>query len=63
MRDLDLVDAVITLHNVARLIEEAIGQGQLSNDVRLCADRLHALSLVDNKISPITQNIINKAKE
>lgn len=63
MRDLDLVDAVITLHNVARLIEEAVGRGQLSDDVRQCADRLHALSLVDNKISPITQNIINKAKE
>lgn len=63
MRDLDLVDAVITLHRVARLIEEAIGQGQLSDDVRECADRLHLASLVDNKISPITQEIINKAKK
>jgi hypothetical protein len=63
LRNLDLVDAVITLHNVARLIEEAIGTGQLSDDVKKCADRLHDLSLIDNKISPITQNIINKAKE
>lgn len=63
MRDIDLVDAVITLHNVARLIEEAIGHGQLSDDVKKCADRLHDLSLVDNRISPITQQIINKAKE
>ncbi len=63
MRDLDLVDAVITLHNVARLIEEAIGRGQLSDDIRKCADRLHDLSLIDNRISPITQQIINKAKE
>jgi hypothetical protein len=63
MRDLDLVDAVIKLHDVARLIESAIGRGQLSDDVRKCADRLHDLSLVDNRISPITQQIINKAKE
>jgi hypothetical protein len=63
MRNLDLVDAVITLHDVARLIESAIGRGQLSDDVRKCADRLHDLSLVDNRISPITQQIINKAKE
>ena len=63
MRDIDLVDAVITLHNVARLIEGAVGRGQLSDDVRKCADRLHDLSLVDNRISPITQQIINKAKE
>ena len=63
MRDVDLVDAVITLHNVARLIEDAIGKGQLSDDVRKCADRLHNLSLINNKISPITQQIINKAKE
>jgi hypothetical protein len=63
VRDIDLVDAVIKLHNVARLIEDAIGKGQLSDDVRKCADRLHDLSLIDNKISPITQQIINKAKE
>jgi hypothetical protein len=63
LRDLDLVDAVITLHRVAHLIEEAIGEGQLSDDVRKCADRLHDLSLVDNRISPITKQIINKAKE
>jgi hypothetical protein len=63
VRDVDLVDAVITLHNVARLIEDAIGKGQLSDDVRKCADRLHNLSLINNKISPITQQIINKAKE
>jgi hypothetical protein len=46
MRDIDLVEAVIKLHDVARLIESAVGRGQLSDD-----------------ISPITQQIINKAKE
>ena len=41
MNSLD--EAVITLHNVARLIEKEIGKGLLSEDVRDCADRLHKL--------------------
>ncbi len=39
-----LSDAVMTLHDVARLIENQVGQGQLSQDVRDCADRLHRLT-------------------
>ena len=62
MKNIDLVDAVIKLHDVARLIESAIGCGQLSDDVRACADRLHDISKVDNRISPITKEIINKVK-
>ena len=38
-----LDQAVIRLHEVARLIEQQIGQGQLSEDVRNCADRLSDL--------------------
>ncbi len=38
-----LNQAVIHLHDIARLIESNIGSGQLSEDVRGCADRLHAL--------------------
>ena len=41
MNSLD--EAVIELHNVARLIEKEIGKGLLSEDVRDCADRLHKL--------------------
>jgi hypothetical protein len=63
MRNLELVDAVIALHEIARTIEREIGRGQLSDDVRSCADRLHELSIVDAKNSTITQDIINKAKE
>ena len=63
MRNLELVDAVIALHEIARTIEREIGRGQLSDDVRSCADRLHDLSLTDAKNSIITQDIINKAKE
>ena len=43
-RDLD--QSVMELHNIARLIEQRIGQGQLSEDVRKCADRLHELTKV-----------------
>jgi hypothetical protein len=63
MRNLELVDAVIALHEIARTVEREIGHGQLSDDIRSCADRLHELSIVDSKNSIIAQDIINKAKE
>ena len=63
MRNLELVDAVIALHDIARTVEQEIGRGQLSDDIRNCADRLHELSIVDSRNSTITQDIINKAKE
>ena len=35
---------VINLHNIARTLEEAFGQkGQLSEEIRHCADKLHQL--------------------
>jgi hypothetical protein len=40
-RDLDM--AVMELHSTARLIERDLGKGQLSEDIRNCADRLNAL--------------------
>ena len=63
MRNLELVDAVIALHDIARTVEREVGHGQLSDDIRKCADRLHELSIVDSKNSILTQNIIDKAKE
>jgi hypothetical protein len=63
MRNLELVDAVIALHDIARTVEQEIGRGQLSDDIRKCADRLHDLSLSDSRNSILTQNIIDKAKE
>jgi hypothetical protein len=63
MRNLELVDAVIALHEIARTVEREIGHGQLSDDIRSCADRLHELSIVDSRNSIIAQDIINKAKE
>lgn len=38
-----LDQAVIKLHEIARLIEQQIGEGQLSDDVRTCADRLNSI--------------------
>jgi hypothetical protein len=58
-----LIDAVVALHDIARTVAEEIGQGQLHDDIRNCADRLHELSIVDGKNSTIAQDIINKAKE
>ena len=63
MRNLLLVDAVIALHEIANTVGEEIGQGQLHNDIRSCADRLHELSIADHHNSIQAQDIINKAKE
>ena len=63
MRDLDLVDAVITLHDVARLVESQIGRGNLSDDIRNCADRLHLLSIDQGHASNVTDEIIRHVKK
>ena len=63
MRNLVLIDAVIALHDIARTVAEEVGVGQLHDDIRNCADRLHELSITDSRNSIITQDIINKAKE
>ncbi len=44
MTNPEYADAVIELHRIAALIEQKIGKGQLSEDVRKCADRLHELT-------------------
>lgn len=41
--NLKLKDAIIELHNIARLIEQEIGRGNLSDDIRNCADRVNVL--------------------
>jgi len=63
MRNLVLIDAVVALHDIARTVAEEIGVGQLHDDIRNCADRLHELSIADGKNSTTAQDIINKAKE
>jgi hypothetical protein len=41
--NINLSDIVIQLHDIARMIEQEIGQGNLSDDVRNCANRVNAL--------------------
>jgi hypothetical protein len=38
---MELKDKIIQLHDIARAIEQELGQGQLSKDIRQAADRLH----------------------
>lgn len=38
---------IIDLHNIARKIETEIGNGQLSQDLRGIADRLHQVTRVE----------------
>lgn len=63
MRNLKLVDAVIQLHEIARLVEEEVGEGNLSQDIRNTADRLHMYSIDDDKANTIAQSIIKQVKE
>lgn len=45
-----LLDDVIRLHDIARLVEQEIGQGNLSDDIRNCANRLNVLLKENNAI-------------
>jgi hypothetical protein len=38
-----LDQAIIQLHDIARVIEQEIGNGALSEDIRKCGDRLTQL--------------------
>jgi hypothetical protein len=40
---MSLDEAIIQLHDVARTVEQQIGTGQLSEDIRNCADRLNTV--------------------
>jgi hypothetical protein len=63
MRNLDLVDAVIKLHDIARLVEAEVGEGNLSEDIRNVADRLHAISVEQSRASYAADKIIEQVKE
>jgi len=62
MRNLELVDAVIALHEIARTVETEVGPGQLSEDIRSCADRLHELSISEREHEVRMKDAISKAK-
>jgi hypothetical protein len=62
MRNLKLIDAVVALHDIARTVEQEVGHGQLSDDIRKCADRLHELSISEREYAIRANDAINKAK-
>jgi hypothetical protein len=63
MRNLDLVDAVIKLHDIARLVEAEVGEGNLSDDIRDVADRLHIVSVEQSRASYAADELIKQVKE
>jgi hypothetical protein len=42
--DFDIEYLVIRLHDIAREVEQQLGAGELSQDIRACADRLSDLN-------------------
>lgn len=62
MRNIELVDAVIQLHDIARLVEAEIGHGKLSEDIRDVADRLHVLSVDQNRAAYAAAELIDQAR-
>lgn len=63
MRNLELVDAVIELHEIARLVKEETGNQELHDRIRKCADDLHILSIEDDRASKVAGEIIKQAKQ
>ena len=63
MRNMALIDAVIALHEIARLALEETGDLNLHDDIRNCAERLHLRSIQDSKVNDETNDIIKKAKK
>ena len=45
--DFDIEYLVIRLHDIAQEVEQRIGFGELSKDIRKCADRLSDLNKTD----------------
>ena len=46
MNETKFVEAVIKLHDIARLVENEIGKGTLAEDLRKCADQLDLLTSI-----------------
>ena len=62
MRNMRLVDAVVALHDIARLVEAEVGSGALSERIRQVADDLHVYSIDDDRANAVAQEIIRQVK-
>jgi hypothetical protein len=63
MRNLQLVDAVIQLHDIAQVVEAEMGTESIGNEIRQIADRLHVFSIDDDRANSIAHEIIKQVKE
>lgn len=63
MRNLALVDAVIALHEIAKLVEEQTEDANLHSDILNCAKRLHLYSIDEGRAGNAATEIIKQAKE
>lgn len=63
MRNLKIVDAVIQLHDIARVVEAEMGTESIGNEIRQIADRLHVYSIDDDRANTIAHEIIKQVKE
>ena len=62
MRNLNLIDAVIALHDIARLVEEEAANDVLARDIRHCADQLHEISVAERVHEVQADSMIDRAK-
>ncbi len=53
MNETKFAEAVIKLHDIARLVEREIGKGTLSEDIRRCADQLNHLTVPIKDKEPV----------
>ena len=63
MRNLQLVDAVVALNEIAQLVKEQTEDANLYSDVLNCARRLHLYSIEEGRASNIADEIIKQVKE
>lgn len=62
MRNLKLVDAVIELHDIARLVSQETDSEMLAERIRKCADDLHVLSIDSDRADEVAKEIIKQVK-
>lgn len=63
MRNMKLVDAVIELHEIARLVTSETDSAELADRIRKCAEDLHVLSIEDDRANEVAKEIIKQVKE
>jgi hypothetical protein len=50
------------MHEIARLVDEEVGDSEMSEIIREVANGLHMLSIADDKANSITNNLIKHIK-